>query len=100
VEEAAEQAAVVLERLEGYPLRDVVRRVRHPRLASTPSGRSPPLPSSCTRDREPGLVGLFGGGRERDAAMRRGAMRGRRRTRPSGGVEAGNASGTNIFTSN
>jgi hypothetical protein len=30
VEEAAEEAAVVLERLERDPLRDVVRRVRHP----------------------------------------------------------------------
>jgi hypothetical protein len=32
VEEAAEEAAVVLERLERDPLRDVVRRVRHPSL--------------------------------------------------------------------
>lgn len=30
MEEAGEEAAVVLERLERYPLRDVVRRVQHP----------------------------------------------------------------------
>jgi hypothetical protein len=52
VEEGAEEAAVVLERLERYPLRDVVRRVvRHRRVASPPADRSPALPCSCTRDR-------------------------------------------------
>lgn len=40
MDEVLEQPAVVLERLERYLLRYVIRRVRHP------SGRSPPPPSS------------------------------------------------------
>jgi hypothetical protein len=40
VEEAGEEAAVVLERLERYPLRDVVRRVQHPDRSPTYSSSS------------------------------------------------------------
>jgi hypothetical protein len=40
VEEGGEEAAVILERLERYPLRDVVRRVQHPPAPSSSSSRS------------------------------------------------------------
>jgi hypothetical protein len=110
VEEGAEEAAVVLERLERYPLRDVVRRVvRHRRVASPLAGRSPPPPWSYARDRGRRLRGqdwLVCS----DEEKREGCGHARRRTggdiderktagAANGGVQAGNASGTNIFTS-